>query len=86
MPNLITWQGAAISVQYLTRDGRSYRPAKAIEKADVLTFSLNGKSATLVKDKTIPLVNESDRRGQRAQQRAGSCRAQEPYFEHRMEI
>ena len=60
MPNLITWQGAVTSVQYLTRDGRSYRPAKTIEKADILTFSMNGKIATLVKDKTMPLVNEND--------------------------
>jgi len=60
MPNLTTWQGAATSVQYLTRDGRSYRPAKAVEKADILNFSINGKIATLIKDKTIPLVNEND--------------------------
>jgi hypothetical protein len=60
MTNLITWQGAATSVQYLTSSGRSYRLAKSIEKADLLNFNLNGKIASLMKDNTMPLINETD--------------------------
>jgi DNA/RNA endonuclease YhcR with UshA esterase domain len=60
MTDMISVSGAAASVQYITRDGRGYRLAKSIEKADILNLNVGGKNATLIKDKSLPLVNEGD--------------------------
>jgi hypothetical protein len=60
MTELTNLRGAAAAVQYITRDGRGYRLAKSIEKADMLNLSIGTRSASLIKDKSLPLVNEGD--------------------------
>lgn len=61
MTNTTTARGTATSVQYLTREGQQgYRLAKAIEKADTMNLSVGGKNASLIRDKSLPVVNEGD--------------------------
>jgi hypothetical protein len=60
MAELTSMCGSATSVQYITRDGRGYRLAKSIEKADVLNLNVGGKNATLIKDKSLPVVKDGD--------------------------
>jgi hypothetical protein len=50
----------SVSGAYITRDGHGVRLAKSIEKADILNLNVGGKNATLIKDKSLPLVNEGD--------------------------
>jgi hypothetical protein len=58
MPETITLRGAATSVQHMTLDGRAYRLAKSIEKAEMLNLLVAGKNASPINDKTLPVVNE----------------------------
>jgi DNA/RNA endonuclease YhcR with UshA esterase domain len=60
MTDLTSKRGKATSVQYITRDGRGYRLAKSIQNADMLNFIVEGTNATLIKDKSLPVVNEGD--------------------------
>ena len=61
MTNTTTARGTATSVQYLTHEGRQgYRLAKSIEKADAMNLSVGGTNATLIKDISLPVVNEGD--------------------------
>ena len=61
MTNTTTVSGTATLVQYLTREGQQgYRLAKSIEKADTMNLCVGGKNATLIKDKSLPVVNEGD--------------------------
>jgi hypothetical protein len=60
MPTTTTLRGIAASVQYLSQSGHSYRVAKSIEKADMLNLTVGGKNVTLIKDKSLPVVNEGD--------------------------
>ncbi len=55
-----TIRGIAASVQYLSLSGHSYRVAQSIDKADNLNLNVGGKNVALMKDSSLPLVNEGD--------------------------